>query len=170
MVEFFCCALKHQAYSPCRLPGTRKCPLTPRVPVLGCGAEHRGPQFCHWEESQSLGQRVETISPRKAQHPTPAASRRANLCRGQVSSGKERGSSGRGVTDTPLLFKGSLGFRGAVALTCLCQEPTAGLGMAHCSPPWSWCLHFYFLSYQLLLPAPRSVISDAGEQLPVRQT
>lgn len=116
------------------------------------GSEHRGSSSVHewlsWEESQSLGHRVETTGPRKAQHPMPAACRRANLWRGQVFSGKKRrGSSGRAVTDTPLLFQSSLRFRGAVALTCLCQEPTAGLDMGHCSPLWSTCLQCIFLAY-----------------------
>lgn len=34
--------------------------------------------------------------------------------------------------------------------------------MEHCSPPWSRCLQCIFLAYQLLLPAPSSVMSDAG--------
>lgn len=150
MVEFFCRALKHQAYSPCRVPGARKHLLSAQSPWAGsCVAQHRGSPVlsilsmngCHWQESQSLGHQVETIGPRKAQHPLPAASGEQTFGGGAVFSGKKRkGSSRSGVTETPLLFKSSLGFRDAVALTCLCQDPAAGLSMGHCSPPWSRCL------------------------------
>lgn len=74
------------------------------------------------------------------------------------------------VTGTQLPFKGSLRFRGAVALTSLCQDPAADPGMGHCLPPWSGCLQCIFLAYRLPLPAPSSVISDAGEQLPGGRT
>lgn len=158
MVDVFCHALEHQAYFPCRMPGTRKCPLSAQSPCL----EHRGSSIlsvygCPWEESQSL----ETLGLRKAHHPMPAASRRAKLWWEVSSVKKGRGSSGAGDADTPLL---------CWALTCLCQEPAARLAVGHCSPPWSRCLQCIFVAYQLLLPAPSSAISDAEGQLPARQT
>lgn len=42
-------ALKHQAYSPCRVPGTRKHPQTTQAHCAGQrGAEHRGSPRCSW--------------------------------------------------------------------------------------------------------------------------
>lgn len=79
---------------------------------------------------------------------------------------EKKGLTRERVTGTPLPFKGSLRFRGAVAQTSLCQDPAADLGTGHCSPPWSGCLQCILLVYQLPLPAPSSVIGDAGEQLP----
>lgn len=186
MVEFFAKAspspaLKHQGYSPCKVPGTRKHPQPTRGHCTGQhGAKQRGPQgapgFIHewlslgllWGESQALGHGVET-GPRNPQCPMSAASRRANLWWAEgFSRKKRRGSVGQRflarVPCTPC--KGSLGFRGAVALTSLCQDLAADLGMGHCSPAQSGCLQCIFLTYQLPLPAPSSLIGDAGEQPP----
>lgn len=100
--------------------------------------------------------------PRRAQCPMPAASRRANLWWGE----EKKGVTSERVTGTSFPFKGSLRFRGTVARTSFHQDSAAEPGMGRCSPPWSRCLQCIFSAYQLPLPAPSSVISDAGEQLP----